>query len=177
MADRAEDFIVERLGKRVIRSQDRAGFIVNLLFVPYVLAAIRMLESGFASADDIDAGMVEGCSHPMGPLTLADMIGLDTIEAVADSMYDGVQGAALRAAAAPLAHGRGRAARPQVRARVLQLHQVTGGSCVSDPLVLVESRPDGVTLLRLNRPPLNPLSTALLASSRASPPGSRPTRR
>ena len=87
VADRAEDFIGEALGKRVIRSQDRAGFIVNALFVPYVLAAIRMLESGFASADDIDAGMVEGCSHPMGPLALADMIGLDTIEAVADSMY------------------------------------------------------------------------------------------
>ena len=87
VADRAEDFMVDTLGKRVIRSQDRAGFIVNALFVPYVLAAIRMLESGFASADDIDAGMVEGCSHPMGPLALADMIGLDTIEAVADSMY------------------------------------------------------------------------------------------
>ncbi len=87
VADRAEDFMVEGLGKRVIRSQDRAGFIVNALFVPYVLAAIRMLESGFASADDIDAGMVEGCSHPMGPLALADMIGLDTVEAVADSMY------------------------------------------------------------------------------------------
>jgi 3-hydroxybutyryl-CoA dehydrogenase len=87
VADRAEDFVAGTLGKRVIRSQDRAGFIVNALFVPYVLAAIRMLESGFASADDIDAGMVEGCSHPMGPLALADMIGLDTIEAVADSMY------------------------------------------------------------------------------------------
>jgi len=87
VADRAEDFMVDTIGKRVIRSQDRAGFIVNALFVPYVLAAIRMLESGFASADDIDAGMVEGCSHPMGPLALADMIGLDTIEAVADSMY------------------------------------------------------------------------------------------
>src|SRR4051812_41181256 len=87
VADRAEDFIADALGKRVIRSQDRAGFIVNALFVPYVLAAIRMLESGFASADDIDAGMVEGCSHPMGPLALADMIGLDTVEAVADSMY------------------------------------------------------------------------------------------
>jgi 3-hydroxybutyryl-CoA dehydrogenase len=87
VADRAEDFTHEVLGKRVIRSQDRAGFIVNSLFVPYVLAAIRMLESGFASADDIDAGMVEGCSHPMGPLALADMIGLDTIEAVANSMY------------------------------------------------------------------------------------------
>ena len=75
------------LGKTTVESRDRAGFIVNALFVPYVLAAIRMLESGFASADDIDAGMVEGCSHPMGPLALADMIGLDTIEAVADSMY------------------------------------------------------------------------------------------
>jgi 3-hydroxybutyryl-CoA dehydrogenase len=87
VADRAEDFITVELGKRVIRSQDRAGFIVNALLVPYVLAAIRMLESGFASAEDIDAGMVEGCSHPMGPLALADMIGLDTVEAVADSMY------------------------------------------------------------------------------------------
>ena len=87
VADRAEDFISGALGKRVIRSQDRAGFIVNALFVPYVLAAIRMLESGFASAEDIDAGMVEGCSHPMGPLALADLIGLDTIKHVADSMY------------------------------------------------------------------------------------------
>ncbi len=87
-ADRAEEFVAVRLQKRVIRSQDRAGFIVNFLFVPYVLSAIRMLESGFASADDIDAGMVEGCSHPMGPLALADLIGLDTIKAVADSMYE-----------------------------------------------------------------------------------------
>ena len=88
VADRAEEFVAGRLGKRVIRSQDRAGFIVNALFVPYVIAAIRMLEAGFASAEDIDAGMVEGCSHPMGPLALADLIGLDTIEAVAKSMYD-----------------------------------------------------------------------------------------
>jgi len=88
VADRAEDFVADQLGKRVIRSQDRAGFIVNALLVPYVLAAIRMLESGFASAEDIDAGMVEGCSHPMGPLALADMIGLDTVEAVAHSMYE-----------------------------------------------------------------------------------------
>jgi 3-hydroxybutyryl-CoA dehydrogenase len=87
-ADRAEEFVAGRLDKRVIRSQDRAGFIVNFLFVPYVLSAIRMLESGFASAEDIDLGMVEGCSHPMGPLALADLIGLDTIKAVADSMYE-----------------------------------------------------------------------------------------
>jgi 3-hydroxybutyryl-CoA dehydrogenase len=87
-ANRVEEFVAGRLDKRVIRSHDRAGFIVNFLFVPYVLSAIRMLESGFASAEDIDAGMVEGCSHPMGPLALADLIGLDTIKAVADSMYE-----------------------------------------------------------------------------------------
>jgi 3-hydroxybutyryl-CoA dehydrogenase len=87
VADRAEAYVGGVLGKRVIRSQDRAGFIVNYLFVPYVLSAIRMLESGFASAEDIDDGMVEGCSHPMGPLALGDLIGLDTIKAVADSMY------------------------------------------------------------------------------------------
>jgi 3-hydroxybutyryl-CoA dehydrogenase len=78
----------EQLGKRVIHSQDRAGFIVNALLVPYLLSAIRMLESGFATAGDIDAGMVEGCAHPMGPLALADLIGLDTTMAVADSLYE-----------------------------------------------------------------------------------------
>jgi 3-hydroxybutyryl-CoA dehydrogenase len=88
VADRAEAFIVGALGKRVIRSHDRAGFIVNYLLVPFVLSAIRMFESGFASAADIDDGMVEGCAHPMGPLALADLIGLDTVKAVADSMYD-----------------------------------------------------------------------------------------
>ena len=75
------------LHKRVIRSQDRAGFMVNALLIPYILSAIRMMESGFATADDIDTGMVEGCNHPMGPLRLADLIGLDTTMAVADSLY------------------------------------------------------------------------------------------
>jgi 3-hydroxybutyryl-CoA dehydrogenase len=75
------------LGKKVIKSQDRAGFIVNALLVPYLLSAIRMLESGFAAADDIDNGMIEGCNHPMGPLRLADLIGLDTTMAVAESLY------------------------------------------------------------------------------------------
>ena len=87
VAERAQSYVAGVLGKRVIRSQDRAGFIVNYLFVPYILSAIRMFESGFASAADIDDGMVEGCSHPMGPLALADLVGLDTIKAVADSMY------------------------------------------------------------------------------------------
>jgi 3-hydroxybutyryl-CoA dehydrogenase len=84
---RADAFATQVLGKRVIRSQDRAGFVVNALLVPYILSAIRMLESGFATADDIDTGMVEGCNHPMGPLHLADLIGLDTTMAVAESLY------------------------------------------------------------------------------------------
>ena len=81
-------FAADVLGKRVIRSQDRAGFVVNALLIPYLLSAIRMLESGFATADDIDAGMVEGCAHPMGPLHLTDLIGLDTTIAVAESLYE-----------------------------------------------------------------------------------------
>ena len=82
------DFAEKRLGKTTIRSQDRAGFIVNALLIPYLLSAIRMLESGFASAADIDAGMVQGCAHPQGPLALTDLIGLDTTAAVAQSMYE-----------------------------------------------------------------------------------------
>ena len=84
----ADDFATNVLHKRVIRSQDRAGFVVNALLIPYLLSAIRMMESGFATADDIDTGMVEGCNHPMGPLHLADLIGLDTTLAVAQSLYD-----------------------------------------------------------------------------------------
>jgi len=86
-AARSDAFATEVLHKHVIRSKDRAGFIVNALLIPYLLSAIRMMESGFASADDIDTGMVEGCSHPMGPLRLTDLIGLDTTLAVAESLY------------------------------------------------------------------------------------------
>jgi 3-hydroxybutyryl-CoA dehydrogenase len=78
----------ESLGKHVIRSQDRAGFVVNALLIPYILSAVRMFESGFATAEDIDQGMVQGCAHPMGPLALADLIGTDTVMAVAQSMYE-----------------------------------------------------------------------------------------
>ena len=74
-------------GKDPVQVLDRAGFIVNALLIPYLLSAIRMMESGFATADDIDSGMVEGCNHPMGPLRLADLIGLDTTMAVAESLY------------------------------------------------------------------------------------------
>lgn len=85
--ERVRVFAGEVLGRHVITSQDRAGFIVNALLIPYVLAAIRMFESGFASAEDIDAGLVRGCAHPMGPLALTDHIGLDTTLAVAESLY------------------------------------------------------------------------------------------
>jgi 3-hydroxybutyryl-CoA dehydrogenase len=85
---RARDFATDSLKKRVITSQDRAGFVVNALLIPYLLSAIRMLESGFASAEDIDTGMVLGCAHPMGPLALTDLIGLDTTLAVAESLYE-----------------------------------------------------------------------------------------
>jgi 3-hydroxybutyryl-CoA dehydrogenase len=84
---RSAVFATDVLHKRVIHSKDRAGFVVNALLIPYLLSAIRMLESGFASAEDIDTGMVEGCSHPMGPLRLTDLIGLDTTLAVAESLY------------------------------------------------------------------------------------------
>ena len=84
----ADHFATDVLGKKVIRSQDRAGFVVNALLIPYILSAIRMMESGFATADDIDTGMVEGCYHPMGPLRLIDLIGLDTTQAVAASLYE-----------------------------------------------------------------------------------------
>jgi 3-hydroxybutyryl-CoA dehydrogenase len=78
----------EQLGKHVIHCGDRAGFVVNLLLVPYLLHAIRMLDTGFATAQEIDDGMRYGCAHPMGPLALCDLIGLDTIKAVADVLYD-----------------------------------------------------------------------------------------
>jgi 3-hydroxybutyryl-CoA dehydrogenase len=87
-AANAEVFAETVLGKRVIRSKDRAGFIVNALLIPYLLSAIRMLESGFATAEDIDSGVVEGLRHPMGPLALTDLIGLDTTIAVSQSLYE-----------------------------------------------------------------------------------------
>ena len=85
--DRAELF-VGQIGKRAIRTKDRSGFIVNMLLVPYLMAAVRMYEDGFASREDIDEGMRLGCGHPMGPLTLCDFIGLDVLYAVCDSLYE-----------------------------------------------------------------------------------------
>ena len=81
-------FAGETLGKKVVRCGDRSGFIVNALLVPYLLSAIRMAEAGVASVEDIDTAVVAGLSHPMGPLRLSDLIGLDTMKLIADSMYD-----------------------------------------------------------------------------------------
>jgi 3-hydroxybutyryl-CoA dehydrogenase len=86
--ERARGFAEQTLGKTCIDSQDRAGFVVNALLIPYLLSGIRMYESGFASKEDIDNGMVLGCAHPMGPLALSDLIGLDTLAAVAESLYE-----------------------------------------------------------------------------------------
>ena len=86
--ERARTFAEDVLGKRAIDCQDRAGFVVNALLIPFLLSAIRMVESGFATAHDIDEGLVRGCAHPQGPLALVDLIGLDTTKAVADSLYD-----------------------------------------------------------------------------------------
>jgi 3-hydroxyacyl-CoA dehydrogenase, C-terminal domain len=77
IVERARRFAAEQLGKEPIVAPDRAGFTVNALLIPYLLSAIRMFEQGLASADDIDKGMVKGCAHPLGPLALADLIGLD----------------------------------------------------------------------------------------------------
>jgi len=86
--DRTDQFASEVLGKKVVRCGDRSGFIVNALLVPYLLSAIRMVESGVASVEDVDTAIVAGLSHPMGPLRLSDLIGLDTMKLIADAMFD-----------------------------------------------------------------------------------------
>jgi 3-hydroxybutyryl-CoA dehydrogenase len=84
---RAREFS-EAIGKTPVSTQDRSGFIVNMLLVPYLMASVRMFEQGFASREDIDLGMRLGAGHPMGPLTLCDFIGLDVLYAVCDSLYE-----------------------------------------------------------------------------------------
>ncbi|UOX90975.1 3-hydroxybutyryl-CoA dehydrogenase [Amycolatopsis sp. FBCC-B4732] len=86
--ERARTFAQDALGKQAILCQDRAGFVVNALLIPFILAAIRMFESGFATREAIDEGLVRGAAHPQGPLALADLIGLDTTKAVAESLYE-----------------------------------------------------------------------------------------
>jgi 3-hydroxybutyryl-CoA dehydrogenase len=87
IVQRADGF-AEQIGKHPIHTKDRSGFIVNMLLVPYLMAAVRMYDEGFASREDIDDGMKLGAGHPMGPLTLCDFIGLDVLYAVCDSLYE-----------------------------------------------------------------------------------------
>ncbi|WP_062216223.1 3-hydroxybutyryl-CoA dehydrogenase [Streptomyces sp. NBRC 109706] len=86
--ERTRAFVTDTLGKQTVHGADQPGFTVNALLVPYLLSAVRMLGSGSASAEEIDRGMTLGCGHPMGPLALIDLIGLDTIASVADAMYE-----------------------------------------------------------------------------------------
>lgn len=86
--ERTAAFASETLGKKVVRCSDRSGFVVNALLVPYLLSAIRMVEAGVATVEDVDTAVVAGLSHPMGPLRLSDLVGLDTMKLIADSMYD-----------------------------------------------------------------------------------------
>jgi 3-hydroxybutyryl-CoA dehydrogenase len=85
---RTEQFASEVLGKKVVKCADRSGFVVNALLVPYLLSAIRMAEAGVATIEDIDTAIVAGLSHPMGPLRLSDLVGLDTLKLIADSMFE-----------------------------------------------------------------------------------------
>jgi 3-hydroxybutyryl-CoA dehydrogenase len=85
--DRAFEF-AQALGKTPIAAKDNSGFVVNLLLVPYMLDAIRQLERGVASIEDIDTGMVLGCGYPMGPFTLCDFVGIDTLYKISEIMFD-----------------------------------------------------------------------------------------
>jgi 3-hydroxybutyryl-CoA dehydrogenase len=80
--------LARRLGKEPIAARDNSGFVVNLLLVPYMLDAIRQLERGVGSVEDIDKGMVLGCGYPMGPFTLADFVGIDTLHKISEIMFD-----------------------------------------------------------------------------------------
>jgi len=77
-----------RLGKTTVESRDRAGFIVNMLLIPYLNSAVRLLEEGFATREDIDTAVHLGLNHPMGPLQLIDLIGVDTTMFVANVLYE-----------------------------------------------------------------------------------------
>jgi 3-hydroxybutyryl-CoA dehydrogenase len=88
VVDVVEAFAADRLGRVVVRVKDEAGFVVNRLLIPYLLAAARLVNDGVATAREVDQAMVEGCGHPLGPLALIDLIGLDTTLAVAESLYE-----------------------------------------------------------------------------------------
>jgi 3-hydroxybutyryl-CoA dehydrogenase len=84
----AANAFARQIGKVAIETKDRSGFIVNMLLVPYLMAAMRMYEEGFTTREAIDEGMRLGCGHPVGPLRLCDLIGLDVLVKVSDSLYE-----------------------------------------------------------------------------------------
>jgi hypothetical protein len=120
----ARTFAEQTLGKSCIDSQDRAGFVVNALLIPYLLSAIRMYESGFASREDIDRGMVQGCAHPMGPTRAAPTSsGSTPCSPCRSPCTRSFPRPGLGRARPAAPHGRGRTARAQVGPRVLRLLQ------------------------------------------------------
>ncbi len=84
----ATEGFARQLGKHAIRSKDRAGFVVNLLLIPYLVGAVHLYDAGHATREDIDDAMTLGCGHPMGPLTLCDFIGLDVIDGICACLYE-----------------------------------------------------------------------------------------
>jgi 3-hydroxybutyryl-CoA dehydrogenase len=84
----AMEAFARQIGKHAIRSKDRAGFLVNLMLIPYLASAIRLYDAGYATREDLDDGMTLGCGHPLGPLALCDFIGLDVIHGICESLYD-----------------------------------------------------------------------------------------
>ena len=111
----------EACGKNPVEVKDRAGFIVNALLFPYLNNAVRMLENGTATDDDIDTAMKGGCNFPMGPLALLDLVGLDTSLAILDALYDEFRDPNYAAVPVAAAHGGRRPARPEVRRGLLRL--------------------------------------------------------
>lgn len=88
VVDTVDSFVTDVLGKVTIRATDRPGFVVNALLIPFLFSAIRMIEAGHATKEDVDTGMVNGCAHPMGPIALADRVGLDTCLFVGQSIFE-----------------------------------------------------------------------------------------
>ena len=84
----ATEAFARRLGKHAIRSKDRAGFVVNLLLIPYLVGAVQLYDAGYATRENIDEAMTLGCGHPMGPLALCDFIGLDVIDGICACLYE-----------------------------------------------------------------------------------------
>ena len=113
-----------KLGKTPVRAHDWTGFIVNRLLVPYLLDAIRALEEGVGSIEDIDNSMKLGCGHPMGPLTLLDFVGLDTTYYIANIMFDEFRGAAICFAAVVEEDGAGGMEWAEERARDFMITRI-----------------------------------------------------